>query len=1443
MADNAPDTSQATSVGDAVLTFLGDTTNLETAFDRVATKAEQTMAVAAESVDKASTSFDGFNDVIDQSFEQWDGLTPRIVNAGKAAKDAGELSSKAMREAKGEVGLLGEMFGIHLPRHVRSFVAELPGVGAALSGAFAATAVLFLIEAMGKGVDKIKEWMEESHKMTMAWDEFNTAVAGSFRGLDDKLLEAGIKMDELKGDHVDALKKELELIDHVSLKDLEAQFGILAKAADAMFTQLKSQWLGMVAGSEGAQHALDDFKAKYDLLLAQGKDKEANDLLAGTLKSAKDTQKAMLDANAAADKLQDTVVTGGTAMAPIMNRAVTYTERQVQAQDVLVRALQAQQEAQQKINELAKDNASIKRTEEGNRQAEVDAKKQKEILDQQLANIDKWKADQHAAYEAMAIDAGTWRAAEVQATQAARLAHEDYLEKVIAIYQRAGEAEKVREKQAELATLQTKDAAAAEESLAAAEDKHRAATLKIVEAYEKMAEANVEKDFLATQKAAEGLTKAEEELLKAQAKLAQDTLSQHYKDQEAAITRLAQIHLITEEQKNDRLAVLEQQQSAQAVAILNDQLAKEKAVLDAAQAKLTQAQGGNPLFSAAQLADLQKNLHAAETALAEAQAEKDKLHQVAISNPLFTAAELEDFKKKLADAQAAYDDAQAKMRAAQAQMKSANENPFFTPAQVLELQANLDKAKAAYISTQSQIVQEQEKFNKQSEAKDKSRYGKALLEAESFGRALLAEMLKQTHAQLAAAETEQQLAKARGQDTTAMHQKVEALKQLEQALEKEATGNKKVIAAELQLHQAQLLAVQAIRAEMLARGLDTTAIDKQIIALQKLVNEEKQEATQTRQTSTVIQQLKTTTEDAAKTMMTSFATATEAMIKGQESFGKAMAKSTEQMIAKMAQQWAEYYLARAIADMWDNPGAAAAEFAAAAALEVLSGALSGLAGGGGGGAAATTGMGPQPVQTTGGASQTAQGGGTTTVSVPKLAGGGLVTEPTKIVAGDSPTGGSADEAILPLSDTRAMNQIGQSIVRGILSGAMPQAQPMFSAQGSESEDPEFIEAQSSPSEDRGFVKDQSSSATPRAFAAGEASTASPREFDRTEASSSSGARDFAPSAPSPATQNDFARSAGSSPAGPRDFAPGESSPALQRDFEKTAASSSPESSFEKGDSTSGSGPRDFSFANASSEAAHAFEKPAAPSVSDTLGFTSSPGTPAGAREFSQQQPAADSEQPAFSSGTQTPGGPRSFERTSSTVGEVLGFTASSPAPSGTREFSQAQSADELAPSFSRTGGSESDRQTFERTASTIGDLLGFNFSAGGTHQAPDFSFVPSAGPRESFDAEAIAAQLGGLLSPSTRRAASDVSAPAAAQAAASSSSLDESTMHRIVAAVASQTAQGGDTNIHHHAPAINLKGNVSNDAKRLAKELNRQVKKGMVHLKSSDSFRKTPRSQ
>ena len=923
-----PDTpGQGINVGDAVLTFLGDTTQLDAAFDRVATQAEVKMAAAAGAVSQ-------LDDELDATGEN-------AAYAGEKIAEGMGRARAATLEAKGEAALLGEMFGIHLPRHVRSFVAELPGVGMALSAAFSATAVLFLIEALAQGIEKLSEWMEHAHKLAMAWDTFDTAVAQSFRGLDDKLLEAGIKIDDLKGNHVDALRKQLELIDHVSLKELEQQFGILAKAADALFAELKTSWYQFDLGSKGAQHALEDFKAQYDLLLAEGKDKEASDLLTGTLKSAQETLATLKEAQ----KIAEEPVSGPTGF----EQPTGPGEKQIAAQEALVRALNAQVDAQKKIAELTKDESSIKQMEEGKRAAEEQAAAEKRALDQQLAQIETWKTAQHAAYAAGTIDASAWRVAELQATDAAAVAHESYLQKLVALYTRAGQTLKAHAAAEELSTLEAKNAAKATDELATAMNKHREATFRVREEYARLIDAGVAKDFEATAKAAEKLTVAEDELTKAQSKLAEVRISQFYKDQEAAITKLAQMHLITEQQKDDRLKLLEEKQSSDAIAILDNQLREQEA-------------------------------RVAEAA------------------------------KKIAA------------------MKL---SPNVSNAQILEAEANLKKLETAVTNTEAEIVATKEKFNKQSEADDKSHYGRALLMAMAAGKELLAEQLKQNHAMLLAAQANLADAKARGLDTTAIHQQIAALKQHEQQLTKEATGNKAVLLAEQQVTHVKLLAAQAILAEAKARGLNTTAIEKEIAELKKLEAEQKRADSSSKGLKVAEQQLGDMMKNTAQQLDNALASSIMSAIESQKSIGAAMEAATAAVLKSLAEQAlakALFYTAQGIADTFWNPPAAGADFAAAgmfAALAAMAGAAGiGMSGGASGGGGSVGAGAPMPSQAGGNAQL--GGGSNQTVGVTHLAAGGVVSR--RIMIGDSPSGGDADEAILPLSDQSAMAKIVNAIL-------------------------------------------------------------------------------------------------------------------------------------------------------------------------------------------------------------------------------------------------------------------------------------------------------------------------------------------------------------------------------------------------------------------------------
>src|SRR3984957_7861439 len=220
----------------------------------------------------------------------------------QGADEMGRATGTSMTEARHGVMLLGEEFGVHLPRALTSFIASIGPVGAAMEAAFPFLAIVVGATLLLEHLAKLKE---EGGKLTESQVNFGTAVNNVLNGVDMKLLEAGIRMYELNHNHLAALNKQLELIDRQSMNELVQSFGVVAKAADVTFAQLKTSWYQWGAGSAGAKNALEEFKTQYDSLLAQGKDKEANDLLAGTRQSAERVlalQKQAQDSQAAPDK-------------------------------------------------------------------------------------------------------------------------------------------------------------------------------------------------------------------------------------------------------------------------------------------------------------------------------------------------------------------------------------------------------------------------------------------------------------------------------------------------------------------------------------------------------------------------------------------------------------------------------------------------------------------------------------------------------------------------------------------------------------------------------------------------------------------------------------------------------------------------------------------------------------------------------------------------------------------------------------------------------------------------------------------------------------------------------------------------------------------------------------------------------------------------------------
>ena len=110
------------------------------------------------------------------------------------AGDMGKGVSYSMMEARHGVMLLGEEFGVHLPRALTTFIASIGPIGAAMEAAFP-----FLAIAVGATllIEHLEKMREAGEKLTEDQVKFGTAVENAWNALDTKILEAQKEADTL----------------------------------------------------------------------------------------------------------------------------------------------------------------------------------------------------------------------------------------------------------------------------------------------------------------------------------------------------------------------------------------------------------------------------------------------------------------------------------------------------------------------------------------------------------------------------------------------------------------------------------------------------------------------------------------------------------------------------------------------------------------------------------------------------------------------------------------------------------------------------------------------------------------------------------------------------------------------------------------------------------------------------------------------------------------------------------------------------------------------------------------------------------------------------------------------------------------------------------------------------------------------------------------------
>jgi hypothetical protein len=114
-----------------------------------------------------------YSAAIDKAQKQLDQFKGKSEETGKSV-------AGSMRQSRESVMMLGEEIGIHLPRGLRNFVTELPGVATAMNAAFDTIAVIALISVVVEAGRKVAEFISKSEEagraQTKAWNDSLAAM-------------------------------------------------------------------------------------------------------------------------------------------------------------------------------------------------------------------------------------------------------------------------------------------------------------------------------------------------------------------------------------------------------------------------------------------------------------------------------------------------------------------------------------------------------------------------------------------------------------------------------------------------------------------------------------------------------------------------------------------------------------------------------------------------------------------------------------------------------------------------------------------------------------------------------------------------------------------------------------------------------------------------------------------------------------------------------------------------------------------------------------------------------------------------------------------------------------------------------------------------------------------------------------------------------------------
>jgi hypothetical protein len=160
---------------------------------------------------KSATFVSGLNDAARNARSSFGDIRNAANDMGSGVRESSRGVGHSMMEARHGVMMLGEEFGIHLPRGLTTFIASLGPVGAAMEAAFPFLAIILGATLLIEHIMKIGEAEE---KAAEAGKKLTDGIAERINRADQALNKSAIEIRKLAGDPArDLLSEKLRLED------------------------------------------------------------------------------------------------------------------------------------------------------------------------------------------------------------------------------------------------------------------------------------------------------------------------------------------------------------------------------------------------------------------------------------------------------------------------------------------------------------------------------------------------------------------------------------------------------------------------------------------------------------------------------------------------------------------------------------------------------------------------------------------------------------------------------------------------------------------------------------------------------------------------------------------------------------------------------------------------------------------------------------------------------------------------------------------------------------------------------------------------------------------------------------------------------------------------------------------------------------------------------